>query len=105
MLAGGYGVIVDATFLRRADRARLGSLAAEAGLRALLIQCEAPPTVLRARIMKRQRAGDDASEAGTDVLAWQETRSESVTPDESFVVIRADTTEPNIVSDIVRKFA
>ncbi len=101
VLNGGFSVIVDATFLRRADRARLQSLAVEVGLQPLLIQCQAPPEVLRARLEKRQRGGADASEADVDVLAWQEVHAEPPAADESFVAFAADTTRPEVVADVL----
>ena len=103
VLNGGYSVIVDATFLRRAERARLRSLAVESGLQPVLIRCQAPPEVLRARIGKRLRAGADASEAGVDVLAWQEARVESLAADEPFVVIQAETTRQGIVAEVLAR--
>jgi len=91
VLGGGISVIVDATFLRRAQRTRFIELAASHGVPLRLIQCEAPEAVLRARIVERSRARRDASEADLKVLEWQMAHREALTPDEEVEAIRVDT--------------
>ena len=71
VLDAGYPVIVDATFLARAQRDAFASLAREAGVPFALAACEAPEAVLRERISTRERSARDASEAGLSVLALQ----------------------------------
>jgi hypothetical protein len=71
VLGAGYPVIVDATFLRRAQREAFTSLAREAGVPFALAACEAPRGVLRERIANREKSSHDASEAGTAVLDLQ----------------------------------
>lgn len=87
VVAGGWTVIVDATFGRRADRARFRELASRLGVELRLIQCRASPEALRARIASRQRAGTDASEADMAVLQWQKGNFETYSLDEGLVVI------------------
>ena len=70
-LAGGGHVIVDAACLRRAERRDLERCAARNGARFAVLHCVAPPDVLRTRVVARARAGNDASEAGVDVLDRQ----------------------------------
>ncbi len=60
--AGG-GVVVDATFRRRSDRARLSQVAAKRGARLFWIECRAPLAVLRTRLERRAQRGDDPSDA------------------------------------------
>jgi aminoglycoside phosphotransferase family enzyme/predicted kinase len=71
VLEAGFPVIVDATFLRRAQRAAFARLAREARVPFALAACEAPEAVLRERVMSRERSSNDASEAGTAVLGLQ----------------------------------
>jgi predicted kinase len=104
-LAGGYSVIVDATFNRRADRERFRKLAIERGVDFRLIHCHAPKEVLEARIVERQRARADASEADLAVLAWQELHCEPIAADEGLRVIDADTTRACVVSDVCENIA
>lgn len=75
LLAAGWGVIVDATFLDRGARERFAALAARSGARFTIARCDAPPDVLRERVRARLARGDDASEATPSVLERQlETR-------------------------------
>ncbi len=90
-LSGGWSVVVDGTFLRRADRQKLGELAARHGIAAELVRCTAPRDVLLERLALRAAEGGDASEADAEVLGLQETRAESITPAEGFRLLEVDT--------------
>jgi len=93
-LAGGYSTVVDAAFLRRGERDALRALAAAAGATFAIAACVAPEAVLRARLARRERAGDDASEAGLEVLALQRPRIEPLGRDEAAHAVVFDTTRP-----------
>ena len=71
-LAGGVSVVLDAAFLRRAERAALQRLAAEHGVDYALVLCEASPATLAARIGQRQADGRDPSDADLAVLQLQQ---------------------------------
>jgi hypothetical protein len=71
ILAGGYDALVDATFLKQAERAEFAQLAAQRAVPLLMLQCQASMEVLRTRLTARSRAGTDASEADAAVLNWQ----------------------------------
>jgi len=101
VLAGGYPVIVDAAFMRRSDRAHLREWAARREQPLKLVYCRAPRDVLEARLTERARAAADASEAGVDVLQWQEEHLERIEAGEGFEVIEADTTRPQIVDEVL----
>lgn len=77
VLAAGYAVVVDATFLRRDERRRFQVLAQRLGVAYAVLQCEAGLDTLRARIRRRAAQGGDPSEADEAVLErqlqWQET--------------------------------
>lgn len=82
ILDGGYGALIDATFLRHEERADFQRLAAAQGVPLLVLQCRAPEAVLRARLAERAQAGTDPSEADARVLDWQIARQEPVTAQE-----------------------
>ncbi len=71
LLADGWTVLVDAAFLRAAERAEFAALAQGAGVPFHILACEAPVEVLRQRITERQARGADASEATVEVLEKQ----------------------------------
>ena len=67
----GYSVVVDATFLKRAQRRMFIQLAESLGVPFTILHCEADEHVLRERIRHRQSQQNDASEAGEEVLDAQ----------------------------------
>jgi predicted kinase len=67
-LAAGWSVIVDAAFLKRAERDDFRRLAAGLGVPLSILACAAPAEELRRRLMERR---GDASEADGRVLAAQ----------------------------------
>ena len=82
VLAARYPVIVDAAFLKRAQREDFAALARAAGANFLIADCAAPLATLRARVAARERAGGDASEAGLAVLEHQRSSAEPLAPEE-----------------------
>jgi aminoglycoside phosphotransferase family enzyme/predicted kinase len=100
-LMGGDPVIVDATFVRREDRALFRQLAIRLHLPVHVVSCRAPETLLEERIAARVRAGSDPSEASLAVLQMQEIDQEPIGPDEGFPVIDADTTRPAVAAEVL----
>jgi hypothetical protein len=93
VLAGGYTIIVDATFNRREERDRFRSLAANCGVPLQLVRCHAPEATLRKRIQERAARGNDASEADLLVLQWQQQHAAAIDPGEGIEVIDLLTTD------------
>jgi len=67
-LASGWPIVIDAAFLRRAERARFAALADAAAVPLFILDCVAPMPLLRERVVLRHAAGSDASEADLGVL-------------------------------------
>jgi aminoglycoside phosphotransferase family enzyme/predicted kinase len=78
VLEARHNVIIDATFLRRQQRAEAMEFADRCGYAAILIVVQAPLTVMRERIRQRQQGACDASEAGLQVLERQFTAAEEL---------------------------
>ena len=72
MLAAGFSVVVDATFLSATERGPFAALARNQGARFHILMCDAPADELRRRIVARAARGDDASEATLEVLEQQQ---------------------------------
>lgn len=104
-LVGGYPAIVDATFVRREDRAVFRQLAARLRVPVHVIRCAAPAPVLRERIAARARGGDDPSEADLAVLEMQEIDLEPIADDEGLPVLDADTTRPGVLEEVLLAYA
>ncbi len=92
-LAGGYTVIVDATFNRRAERDRYRAFAIQLGVPMFVVHCQAAEAVLRRRIEERAARAADASDADLQVLQWQQEHLEVIDPSEARQVVDVDTTE------------
>lgn len=83
VLAGGVPVLVDATFLKQAQRSCFRALAKRLDVAWRIAHFHANPEVVRERLRQRQRAGGDASEAGVAVLEQQLRDDEPLTADEA----------------------
>ena len=103
MLAGGYDVIVDATFGRREYRAEFRQLAELLGIPILLINCHAPVEILRARIDARRAAKGEASEADERVLEWQIEHYDALDTNEGVRTISVDTAHSAAVEQVIRE--
>ena len=79
-LRAGWSVVVDAAFLRRAERDAFRHLAASEGVGFAILACDAPIDELRRRVAARQ---GDASEATLAVLEKQLGWIEPLAPDEA----------------------
>lgn len=71
VVQAGYGVVVDATFLRRDQRAAFAELARRLGCPFRILACTARASTLRARVAGRCIAREDASDATPAVVDQQ----------------------------------
>ena len=85
-LQAGYPVILDAAFLRCAERMQALALARELGVPFSIVDCDAPPHVLRERLLARQ---GDASEADIAVLDRLRSAAEPLAGEELGFVVSA----------------
>ncbi len=92
VVEAGYAVLVDATFLKRAQRAAFAELARTLGVPFAILAFDAPVEVLRARVRQRAAAGTDASEANVAVLETQLRAREPFEEQELACVVPIDTT-------------
>jgi aminoglycoside phosphotransferase family enzyme/predicted kinase len=86
LLLSGWPVIVDAAFLKRAERDNFAALAAELGCGFSILATEAAPEELRRRLLARS---GDASEATVDVLDRQFEWFEPLSAVEQSAVVRS----------------
>jgi aminoglycoside phosphotransferase family enzyme/predicted kinase len=91
VVQSGYCVIVDAAFLKRAERDAFRALARNARVPFLIASCEAPAGTLRERVAAREKAAKDASEAGIAVLERQLATHEPLGEDEVACAVRVET--------------
>jgi len=103
VLEAGYPVIVDATFLRRAQRDPFRALAEECRLPFAILDVRAKESVLRRRVADRMAVGRDASEAGMAVLKDQLRDYGPLEPDEAPYGIPVDGGGETDVGELARR--
>ncbi len=86
----GYPVIADATFLKRWQRDEFRNLAAELGVRFVIVSCVASEATMRERIIRRMAQGGDASQADLAVFEHQLLTREPLGADELDGVLTCD---------------
>ena len=94
VLAAGFAVLVDATFLARAQRAQFVALAAQQQVPCRILAFDAPVAVLRERVLRRLQKGGNASEATLEVLEAQLARREPLDASEQALALCVDTAQP-----------
>ena len=101
-------MIADATFLRCRHRNMILKLAARLGVRPVILNCTAPMTTLKARVLRRVTEQNDASDANLEVLQQQLVDYDELDEQERQFVIPVATDEvtdqsiKNLVNDIAR---
>ncbi len=94
VVEAGFPVIVDATFLKRAQRDAFRRLAAQLGVPFTILEFRAHAETLRRRVAQRSAQGDDASEADLAVLHGQLAALEPLTAAEQVYAVTIDTDAP-----------
>jgi aminoglycoside phosphotransferase family enzyme/predicted kinase len=105
LIASGFSVLVDATFLTREQRAPFLALARALGCSCRVLVLQAPMHVLRERISARNHAGLDASDADFDVLGLQIARREPLTDEEHRQALFLDTERPPQVEALLERIS
>jgi aminoglycoside phosphotransferase family enzyme/predicted kinase len=99
ILKAGGNAIVDATFLDPERRADFVALARELGAPLAVVDCEAAPDLLRARVSARR---DDPSEATIDILERQLRTSAPLRDEERGRVVAVRTAEAPDTAKLAR---
>ena len=103
LIAAGFSVLVDATFLAREQRAPFIALADEMRCSCRILALQAPMHILRERISSRIREGADASDADIDVLGLQIARREPLSDAEHRHALFLDTERPLQVESLLER--
>lgn len=94
VLRAGFGVIVDATFLKRVHREPFLQLAERLGVPLSILDVQGERALLEVRIRQRLVEARDASEADLNVLAQQFRQAEPLGPTERRLSITVDASGP-----------
>ena len=93
VVAAGRPALVDATFLKRAQRDRFRALARELNVPFAILAFDAPVAVLRERVARRAAEGTDAADADVAVLEHQLAAREPLEENERGETVGVDTSE------------
>jgi aminoglycoside phosphotransferase family enzyme/predicted kinase len=102
MLQAGYSVVVDATFLRVAQRQPFIRLAHDRQFPLVILDIWAPEEVLAQRIEWRAKQRTDASDATLGVMKRQKAIEEPLTGAERPYAIRMNSTDLKLVQSTMR---
>ncbi|HEX4024044.1 MAG TPA: AAA family ATPase [Steroidobacteraceae bacterium] len=89
-LGDGHNVVVDATFLDRAQRRRFEAMAEQLGRAWLIVACNASRATLLERLARRARGAADPSEATAQVLDRQLRALQPLEPSEQAATVPVD---------------
>jgi len=103
ILAAGYSPLVDAAFLREAQRRPFLALAERRGVPGTILDLHAPESVLRERVAARVAEGQDPSEAGLAVLEHQLRTQEPLTDEERGMALRLDSTAADLMDTLLAR--
>lgn len=104
-LQSGFHVIVDATFLKRAQRDLFLKLAQSLSLPVRILDFTASVTTLQQRIARRQQLQNDASEATAEILQQQLAGAEAFSTNEREYIITVDTEHQDIHTVLLQKIS
>lgn len=94
VVKAGFTVVVDATFLKRAQRDAFRHLAAQLNVPFAILEFCASEETLRRRVAQRSTQADDASEADLSVLHGQFAALEPLTAEEQASALTINTEAP-----------
>ncbi|GAB7528878.1 bifunctional aminoglycoside phosphotransferase/ATP-binding protein [Pseudomonas sp. 3A(2025)] len=85
VLRAGFSVVLDATYLKHAQRQAAASVAQAYGVPFLILDCEAPQAVIEGWLQQRQAENNDPSEATLEVVLAQQASREPLSAEETLL--------------------
>jgi predicted kinase len=103
-LAAGGSVILDGSYKRAAERARVRRLARDQGARVIFVYCQCPPAVARQRLGIRLTDPEAISDGRVELFEDQARDFDPFTPEDR-PLLRLDTTrDPQVVLSELKSF-
>lgn len=102
-LHAGFPVVIDATYLKQAQRDTAWQVAEQTGAPFLILDCQAPEEVIVSWLAQRQQAGVDPSDATLEVIRAQQVDRELLGADELLHSKRVDTHESASLDSLVAR--
>ncbi|MFF7710486.1 AAA family ATPase [Pseudomonas sp. NPDC007930] len=85
VLAAGFPVVIDATYLKRPQREAAEQVAEARGVPFLVLDCHAPQAVIESWLAQRQAEGSDPSDATLEVIAAQQANRDPLSAEEALL--------------------
>lgn len=101
-LHAGFPVVIDATYLKHAQRQAAWQIAEETGVPFLILDCQAPDEVIASWLAQRQEAGQDPSDATLQVVQAQHAHREALNADEQAHSKRVDTHDSASLDSLIK---
>lgn len=104
-LLRGQSVLLDASFIRRADRERAQNLAKRLGAAFYLLECVCPEPVVQERLARREEEGRDVSDGRWEIFQRQKEVAEPITEVDPSCHLLVDTAQPltKLLPEIVQR--
>lgn len=101
VLRAGFPVVLDATFLKRAQRDAAAKVAEATGAPFLILDCNAPQAVIANWLAQRQADQNDPSDATLTVIEEQQAHREPLTAEELLLSKRVETNQSGTLDALV----
>jgi hypothetical protein len=102
-LHAGFPVVIDATYLKQAQRQAACQIAEDTGVPFLILDCHAPDAVIASWLALRQDAAQDPSDATMEVIKAQQASREALSQDELLLSTRVDTHESASLDSLIAR--
>jgi len=103
VLQAGFPVVIDATYLKAAQRLAASEVAEETGVPLLILDCHAPEAVIASWLAQRQSEGQDPSDATLEVIQAQHASREPLDEQELSHSKRVDTHDSASLDSLVER--
>lgn len=103
ILRAGFPVVIDATYLKQAQRQAAADVASETGVPFLILDCNAPDAVIANWLAQRQADQNDPSDATLEVVAAQQASRDPLTGEELLKAKRVETNESGSLDELVKQ--
>jgi aminoglycoside phosphotransferase family enzyme/predicted kinase len=102
-LHAGFPVVIDATYLKQAQRQSACDVAEANAVPFLILDCAAPEEIIASWLEQRKAAGIDPSDATLEVVRAQQANREALTDEELSHCKRVDTHESASMDSLIER--
>ncbi|MCU1720636.1 MULTISPECIES: AAA family ATPase [unclassified Pseudomonas] len=103
ILRAGFPVVIDATYLKQAQRQAAAEVASATGVPFLILDCNAPDAVIASWLAQRQADQNDPSDATLEVVTAQQASREALSAEELLQSKRVETNESDSLDNLVKQ--